>query len=262
MNAVSIAVERRQRKTRDGGELLKRVSAFGCSGIGGVAGLTVSGQFKELEARRLACRACSLRTRCRQVVFGEGNPSAVVMFVGEAPGAEEDRLGRPFVGPAGKLLDRLLAFAGFSRAEVYITNVVKCRPPGNRLPRPQETAACRPYLLEQIRLIRPRIIVCLGALAAQALVDPGARITRVRGRWFERDGVRVLPTFHPAAVLRDRTKLRPVALDFKNLARAWRELEEARRQELWPARVEQLTLAFRPPGDYRSVNAHFLRKKL
>lgn len=168
------------------------------------------------------------------------------MFVGEAPGAEEDRQGRPFVGPAGRLLDRLLAFAGFSRAEVYITNVVKCRPPGNRLPRPEEAAACRPYLAEQVRLIRPQIIVCLGALAAQALVDCGARITRVRGQWFERDGVRLLPTFHPAAVLRDRTKLRPVALDFKRLARARRELEEARKQEPRPARLEQLSLRFPP----------------
>lgn len=153
----------------------------------------------ELRTRCLGCRACGLRNGCRQVVFGEGHPTAAAMFVGEAPGAEEDRLGRPFVGPAGKLLDRLLAYAEFSRAEVYITNVVKCRPPGNRLPTPQEAAVCRAYLLDQIRLIGPRIIVCLGALATQALVDPQARITRVRGQWFQRNGMRILPTFHPAA---------------------------------------------------------------
>jgi len=210
--------------------------------------LIVSGGLKELEARCLACRACGLRARCRQVVFGEGNPGAAVMFVGEAPGAEEDRLGRPFVGPAGKLLDRLLAYAGFARTEVYITNVVKCRPPGNRLPAPAEAAACRPYLLEQIRLIRPKIIVCLGALATQVLVDPQARITRVRGRWFERSGVRILPTFHPAAVLRDREKLRPAAEDFRKLAAARRAFEEARLRERGPALAEQLSLDFSGPG--------------
>jgi DNA polymerase len=177
------------------------------------------------------------------VVFGEGRPDASVMFVGEAPGGEEDRLGRPFVGSADQLLDRLLAFAGFSRAEVYITNVVKCRPPGNRQPSPQEAAACYPYLIEQIRLIRPKIIVCLGALAVRSLVDPEARITRVRGQWFERDGVRILPTFHPAAVLRDRDKLAPVALDFRRLAAAHRALK-AQAQAKEPMRVEQPSLDF------------------
>lgn len=208
----------------------------------------MSDPLRELKARCLACQACGLRARCRQVVFGEGDPQAAVMFVGEAPGAEEDRQGRPFVGPAGRLLDRLLAFVGFSRAEVYITNVVKCRPPGNRLPTPAEATACRPYLLEQIRLIRPRIIVCLGALATQALVDPQARITKVRGQWFERNGAKILPTFHPAAVLRDREKLRPAAEDFRKLAAARRALEEARLRERKPARAEQLSLDFSGPG--------------
>lgn len=203
------------------------------------------GSLKELEVRCADCRACRLRLGCRQVVFGEGDPEAVVMFVGEAPGAEEDRQGRPFVGPAGKLLDRLLSYAGFSRLEVYITNVVKCRPPGNRLPVPEEVAACRPYLVEQIRLIGPKIIVCLGALAAQVLVDPQARITKVRGQWFERGGARVLPTFHPAAVLRDRAKLKPVAEDFKKLAAARRMLEEARSgREKAVMRAEQMALDF------------------
>ncbi|MCR4419615.1 MAG: uracil-DNA glycosylase [Clostridia bacterium] len=201
---------------------------------------------KELENRCLACRACDLRKWCRQVVFGEGRPDAPVMFVGEAPGGEEDRMGRPFVGPAGRLLDRLLAFAGFSRAEVYITNVVKCRPPGNREPSPQEAASCRHYLMEQIRLIRPRIIVCLGALAVRSLVDPEARITRVRGQWFERDGAKILPTFHPAAVLRDREKLAPVALDFRKVAAAHRALEaQVRARE--PIRAEQPSLDFPDP---------------
>jgi DNA polymerase len=210
--------------------------------------LIVSDPLQELEARCLTCRTCGLRSGCRQVVFGEGDPEAAVMFIGEAPGAEEDRQGRPFVGPAGRLLDRLLAFAGFARGEVYITNIVKCRPPGNRLPTPQEAAACRPYLLEQIKLIRPKIIVCLGALATQALVDPEARITRVRGQWFEKEGMKILPTFHPAAVLRDREKLRPVAEDFRKLAAARRALEEVRPREREPARAEQLYLDFSGGG--------------
>jgi DNA polymerase len=201
---------------------------------------------QQLEYRCLACRACGLRDRCRGPVFGEGDPSARVMFVGEAPGAEEDRLGRPFVGPAGKLLDRLIAFAGLAREKVYITNVVKCRPPGNRFPGPEEVAACRAYLAGQIRAVRPEIIVCLGALAARTLVDPEAGITRVRGRWFERDGIRLLPTFHPAAVLRDREKLALVALDFRDLARAVRGLPE--RKPVPPApsavKMKQLSLDF------------------
>lgn len=166
------------------------------------------------------CRQCGLRQGCRGVVFGEGDPSARIMFVGEGPGQMEDELGRPFVGPAGQLLDRILQAAGFARADVYIANIVKCRPPGNRLPLPDEVKACLPHLEDQIRLIQPAAIVCLGALATQTLIDSQARITRVRGQWFDLHGIRYLPTFHPAALLRDDSKKRPVWDDFKKL-RDW-----------------------------------------
>ncbi|HEY3315913.1 MAG TPA: uracil-DNA glycosylase [Bacillota bacterium] len=175
------------------------------------------GDLSALAGLAADCRKCGLRPDCRGVVFGEGHPRARVLVVGEGPGAVEDELGRPFVGPAGKLLDKILTSVGFTREEVYITNVVKCRPPGNRVPLPDERAACRPWLEAQIRLIAPKFLVCLGASAAQSLIDPDARITKIRGVWFERLGLRVMPTYHPAALLRDETKKRPVWEDFKAL---------------------------------------------
>ncbi|HHY94184.1 MAG TPA: uracil-DNA glycosylase [Firmicutes bacterium] len=163
------------------------------------------------------CRQCNLRNGCRGVVFGEGDPTATIMFVGEGPGQNEDELGRPFVGRAGQLLDKWLAAIGLKRAEVYITNVVKCRPPGNRTPTPEEARLCWPILRTQLRLIRPRILVCLGSPAVQALVHPSARITRMRGNWLERGNMKLLGTFHPAAVLRDLTKERAVEEDLRKL---------------------------------------------
>jgi DNA polymerase len=146
------------------------------------------------------------------------------MLIGEGPGVNEDLLGRPFVGAAGQLLDRILAAAGWQRDEVYIANVVKCRPPGNRLPTPDEAASCLPYLLEQIRLVNPLIIVCLGALSTQAILDPGARITRVRGEWRQWKGRAVMPTFHPAALLRDSSKKKPVWEDFQRIRQLYDQL--------------------------------------
>jgi len=140
------------------------------------------------------------------VVFGEGNPQARLMLVGEGPGQVEDETGRPFVGPAGQLLDRMLAAIDLTREEVYIANVVKCRPPNNRVPTPEEAAACWPHLRRQMELIRPELVVCLGATAARQLVDARGSISSLRGRWFVRDGVRYLVTFHPAALLRDPSK--------------------------------------------------------
>ena len=160
------------------------------------------------------CRACSLRAGCRSVVFGEGDPCARLVLVGEGPGQVEDELARPFVGPAGQLLDRILAAADFRRQDVFITNVVMCRPPGNRVPLPGEVAACRPWLDRKLAIIRPRIIVCLGALAIQTLIETGLPVGRARGRWFERDDSFVLATYHPAAILRDPGKRRPVWEDF------------------------------------------------
>jgi len=168
-----------------------------------------------LAAEAEGCRNCRLRAGCRGVVFGDGIPTARLLLVGEGPGETEDRLGRPFVGKAGQLLDKILAAAGLPRASVYIANIVKCRPPANRLPQPDEVAACLPLLEQQIAIIRPDIIVCLGALATQTLIDPDARITKVRGRVFEKAGRKLIPTFHPAALLRDESKKRPVWEDFK-----------------------------------------------
>ncbi|NLY49609.1 MAG: uracil-DNA glycosylase [Firmicutes bacterium] len=170
------------------------------------------------------CHRCRLRAGCRQVVFGEGDPAADLIFVGEGPGQEEDAAGLPFVGRAGQLLTRILAAAGLERGEVYITNVVKCRPPGNRLPQPDEVQACKVYLEAQIRIIRPKILVCLGALAAQTLIDPRVRITRDRGKWAHKDGILIMPTFHPAALLRDPYKKKPVWIDIQSVVRHYRAL--------------------------------------
>lgn len=173
-----------------------------------------------------ACNSCALRRSCNRVVFGEGNPRTRLMLVGEGPGADEDRIGRPFVGAAGQLLDRILAAVGLKREEVYIANVVKCRPPMNRLPQAAEVEQCLPHLRKQIELIHPAIIVCLGSLATRTLIDPGASITRLRGRWHEKEGRRYLPTFHPAALLRDPGKKRPVWEDFKEVAAYYRRIKD------------------------------------
>ncbi|MDI3299524.1 MAG: uracil-DNA glycosylase [Bacillota bacterium] len=172
----------------------------------------------------LGCTYCPLRAGCRGVVFGEGDPAARLVLVGEGPGATEDELGRPFVGRAGELLDRILEAAGFPRPSVFITNVVMCRPPGNRTPSEAEMAACRPWLEAKLELIRPDLVVALGSTAARALVDPAARITRLRGQWVERRGRRILPTYHPAALLRDPSKKREVWSDFQAVRDAYRAL--------------------------------------
>jgi DNA polymerase len=169
----------------------------------------------ELASEARACERCRLRSGCRGVVFGEGDPHARLMFVGEGPGRSEDEQGRPFVGAAGQLLDKIIVAIGYTREQVYIANIVKCRPPENRLPQPDEAQACLPWLERQIELIAPTVIVCLGALATQTLVSPEARITRWRGQWYERNGRLLMPTFHPAALLRDPTKKRPVWEDMK-----------------------------------------------
>lgn len=168
------------------------------------------------------CRACALCERRTHVVFGEGSLKADVMFIGEGPGREEDLQGRPFVGPAGQLLDKMLAAIGVERGDVYIANIVKCRPPQNRVPTDEEAQTCLPYLRAQVGLIKPKIIVCLGATAARYVYDPNVRITRERGIWKEKKGVWMLPTYHPAALLRDPEKKREAWADMQAL-RAKRE---------------------------------------
>jgi uracil-DNA glycosylase family 4 len=181
-------------------------------------------QLAELEKKCRSCSLCALRPGCRQVVFGDGNPRARLMLVGEGPGAEEDRLGKPFVGTAGKLLDRILEAADLKRDELYIANVVKCRPPGNRLPCAEEVAQCLIHLKEQIRLIGPPLIVCLGALATRTMIGRNEALTRLRGRWYEIEGRLYMPTFHPAALLRDSSKKRPVWEDFKEIAHCYQQI--------------------------------------
>ncbi|MGD0154207.1 MAG: uracil-DNA glycosylase [Thermacetogeniaceae bacterium] len=163
------------------------------------------------------CHRCGLRENASGVVFGDGNPGARLMFVGEAPGADEDRLGKPFVGAAGQLLEKIMGSVELQRSDVYITNIVKCRPPGNRLPKREEGEACFVYLVRQIELIQPRLIVCLGGLATQYLVHKDARVTQVRGNVFEKGSIKIIPTFHPAAILRDANKKKPVWEDFKKI---------------------------------------------
>ncbi len=176
-------------------------------------------RLEELKEMAMVCRRCSLRDGCSGVVFGEGNPAAGLMLIGEGPGAEEDRLGRPFAGKAGQLLDQILGAIGLERHEhTYIANIVKCRPPGNRAPRPEEAGQCLPWLYRQIELLSPALIVLLGATALQNLVDPRARITRARGQWLQsKSGIKIMPTYHPAALLRDPGKKRPVWEDFQKI---------------------------------------------
>ncbi len=148
------------------------------------------------------CARCKLAAGRHRLVFGVGDPAAELVFVGEGPGEDEDRQGEPFVGRAGELLTRMIEAMGYARGEVYIANVVKCRPPGNRNPEPDEIEACEPFLRAQLAAIHPRVIVALGKFAAQTLMRDSTPISRLRGRWASYEGVRLMPTFHPAYLLR------------------------------------------------------------
>jgi DNA polymerase len=163
------------------------------------------------------CTRCRLAEGRTKVVFGSGNPRAELMFVGEGPGADEDRQGLPFVGAAGELLTRIIQAIEMTREEVYIANVVKCRPPGNREPQPDEVAACRGYLEQQIALVRPRAIVALGRTAAQTLLGNDAPIGRIRGQWFRVQGIPIMVTYHPAALLRNPALKRPTWEDMQQV---------------------------------------------
>lgn len=165
----------------------------------------------------LGCPRCRLAETRNHVVFGEGSPDAEVMVVGEAPGADEDRTGRPFVGRAGKLLTLLLATVGLRREQVYICNVLKCRPPGNRNPMPDEVEACSPYLLRQVELVKPRAIAAFGAFAAQTLLGTPTPIGKLRGRVHDFHGVPLVATYHPAALLRSSAWVRPTWEDLQRL---------------------------------------------
>ncbi|MBX3461752.1 MAG: uracil-DNA glycosylase [Planctomycetes bacterium] len=173
-----------------------------------------------LRAEVLPCTRCKLHRERNQVVFGEGSPNAEVLFIGEAPGAVEDQTGRPFVGPAGQLLDRILVGAmGLQRSDVYIANINKCRPPGNRAPEADEVAACLPYLRRQVDLLRPRAIVCLGRTAAQNLLGTTEPMRNLRGRDLAYAGIPVVVTWHPAYLLRDPSHKRETWEDIKRVNR-------------------------------------------
>lgn len=172
---------------------------------------------KDLYAECQNCTKCNLSSTRNNVVFGEGNLKSKIMFVGEGPGRDEDLQGRPFVGRAGQLLNKMLEAIDLKRENVYIANIVKCRPPNNRVPLQNEVEACIPYLRNQVAIIAPKIIVCLGATAAKAIIDKNFRITSMRGQWYERKGVKIIATYHPAALLRDPEKKRPAWEDFKSI---------------------------------------------
>ena len=162
-----------------------------------------------------SCDKCRLSQTRTNVVLGEGDLRAPLMIIGEGPGPQEDLTGRHFVAAAGQVLDKMLAAIGLTREQVYICNIVKCRPPNNRVPEPDERAICMGYLRQQVALVRPKVIVCLGSTPARALLGEDIRITRDRGVWQLKKGVWFMPTFHPAALLRDADKKRPAWEDFK-----------------------------------------------
>ncbi len=168
-----------------------------------------------LAAAADACTRCRLAQGRQKVVFGAGNPNAELMLVGEGPGAEEDRLGLPFVGAAGELLTKIIQAIDLRREDVYIANVVKCRPPGNRDPQPDEIAACRGFLERQIDLVKPRLIVILGKVAAQTLLGTDSPIGRLRGQWFQVRDIPAMVTYHPAALLRNQAFKRPTWEDMQ-----------------------------------------------
>ncbi len=187
---------------------------------------------EEIHAQIRVCPLCALCRSRTKAVPGEGAVDADVMFVGEAPGQDEDQQGRPFVGAAGRVLSEQLKKIGLARHEVFITNIVKCRPPGNRDPQPEEIAACRDYLLSQIAIINPKIVCALGRFAAQSLIDPNLSISREHGKVRRLSGIAYLPIFHPAAALHQARYIDGLERDFQQLRALLAE-------ELGPSRLEK-----------------------
>src|SRR5947207_12243001 len=175
------------------------------------------GLLAELERVAVACEKCRLSKTRRQVVYGVGNPHADLMFVGEAPGRDEDIQGKPFVGRAGQLLTDIIKAMKLTRDDVYIANVIKCRPPENRNPEPDELDACRPFIRRQVELIKPKVIVTLGRFALQSLMEKSLAITAARGTWMDYNGVKVMPTYHPAYLLRNPAAKKEVWSDMKKV---------------------------------------------
>lgn len=185
-----------------------------------------SDDYQKLKEEALKCHRCQLREGANGVVMGEGNIDNKIMLIGEGPGANEDRLGRPFVGRAGKLMDKILDAVNLKREDLYITNVIKCRPPGNRVPNQNEFEACVSILRAEIELIEPKVIVTLGSTATKYLIDPEESITNVRGKWFKRGDIFFLPTFHPAYLLRNENMKKYSWHDFKLIKKAADRIKE------------------------------------
>jgi uracil-DNA glycosylase family 4 len=204
-------------------QLLERLYGAGAAGPARPATAAAANAFEALRAEVLGCSRCRLAEGRTTVVFGEGDAEADLLVVGEAPGYEEDRSGRPFVGPAGQLLDKMLAAIGFRRDEVFICNVLKCRPPRNRDPVADEVASCRPYLRRQVELIQPKVICAFGRFAAQTLLDKELSLNRLRGLTHEFMGVPVVVSYHPAALLRNTSWKRPAWEDLQALRRVYDE---------------------------------------
>ena len=181
-------------------------------------------QLEELKALCSICQKCSLAATRISSVFGVGNANAVLMFVGEAPGEQEDKSGIPFVGAAGKLLDKYLFAVDIPREDVYIANILKCRPPKNRDPNPEEEAACMEYLRGQVRIIQPSLIVCLGRIAAMKLIKHDFKITAEHGRWFDKKDISICALYHPSALLRDPRKKEAMLEDMKMLKKKYDEV--------------------------------------
>lgn len=183
-------------------------------------------RWEELEKRCQNCRECSLCETRTNVVFGDGSRTAEIMFVGEGPGAHEDEQGVPFVGKAGQLLDDMLAIIGLDRTMVYIANIVKCRPPQNRDPLPAESEACMPWLREQFRLLKPKIVVCLGRVAAQRMIREDFSVVREHGEFYNKNGILFMATYHPAALLRQPRSKPDAFADFLALREKIQEVCE------------------------------------
>jgi uracil-DNA glycosylase family 4 len=181
---------------------------------------------KDIRSELGDCQRCKLHRTRRTLVFGEGNENAKLMFIGEGPGYDEDVQGRPFVGRAGQLLTKIIQSMHLQREDVYIANVIKCRPPQNRNPEPDEIASCSPFVLKQISAIRPRIVCALGTFSAQTLLKTTTKITALRGRVFSLDTTRVIPTYHPAFLLRNPEKKKDVWEDMKQVMECLREEEK------------------------------------
>lgn len=180
--------------------------------------------WEEFDGRCLDCHKCRLCETRNNVVIGKGSKDAEIMFIGEGPGEQEDMTGVPFVGLAGQLLQKMLLAAGIDDSHYYICNVVKCRPPKNRVPLDDEITNCMNFLRYQFLLVRPKIIVCLGSTAAKAVIDKNFKITQQRGIWAERKGIHIIATYHPAALLRDESKKKPAWEDMKSIRKKFDEI--------------------------------------